>query len=348
MMENLKPSAVIEDMLLVSSPGEVGGLLCVDQTHASILSARPSTGVYLDDERVVVANQNDGGRSILVIEKQRTRRYELSDHPLDLHDVLIEEESLFVVDTHNNQVSEFCLLNMEKVNSWGLPGEPDSAHMNSVVFYQGRLLASIFGRFAKNREYKSGTLGFGQVIDVKTGEVFIDGLSQPHSLTACGELLYLCNSEESELRVYRGDQIKKSIPLEGYTRGIAISRNKIYVGISLSRNALNAGKTISASIVTLNSKTLTAEDEIPVPVPEIYDIRVIGNSQGLVLKAISSDNYEYLLKENVRLSQAYEELIGAYEQTKDAYEQTKDAYEQLKDAYEARLEARIARWFKKA
>jgi len=324
----------VEEMLLVSSPGVVGGLSCVFEDKCLIISLSASTGIFLDSDKLVVAHQFDEGRSIQFVDRGRSRHCLLSENSLDMHDVLIKGNSLFIVDTENNQVVEFDLAGMNTLNRWGLPGEPDSAHMNSITFYQGKLLASIFGRFVKNRGYKLGTEGLGQIIDVKTGEIFIEGLSQPHSLTVEGDLLYLCNSEAKELHIYEGSILKEKVMLPGYTRGIAIGREKIYVGISQSRNAEVAKEKLTGSIVVLNHQTLVEQASVKIPFSEIYDIRLIGLASDLVLKIVSIGDKEQLMQESARLLKAYEETEEAYKQTKEAYKQTKEAYKQTKDNYE--------------
>ncbi|RLL49161.1 DUF4915 domain-containing protein, partial [Mariprofundus sp. EBB-1] len=277
----------VKDLLLVSCPGVLGGLVCLQGDQHTILSVDSSTGIFLDKDNLVVAHQFSGGKSLQAIDRNRQRLCSLSDAPLDLHDVLLKENSLFIVATENNEVIEFDLELMMPLNRWGLAGEPDSAHINSVMFYQGRLIASIFGPFEKKRGYKEGTRGLGQVIDVVTGEVFIDGLSQPHSLTVVGDLLYLCNSEARELRVYEGSCLKKTVDLPGYARGIAVSDDEIYVGISLSRNAKIEGDTSTASIIILDRGTWAIKGFVSVPFSEVYDVMIVDAASDLVLKAVN-------------------------------------------------------------
>jgi len=329
MMDNSNFS--VKDFLLVSCPGAVGGLVCLQGDETTILTVDSSTGIFLDRDNLVVAHQFSGGRSLKVIDRGSSRLCSLSDAPLDLHDVLLKDGSLFVVATENNEVVEFNLESMILLNRWGLAGEPDSAHINSIIFYQGRLMASIFGRFEKNRGYKEGTGGLGQVIDVITGEIFIDGLSQPHSLTVVGDLLYLCNSEAKELRVYEGSCLKKVVDIPGYARGIAVSDDEIYVGISLSRNAKVEDESATASIIVLDRWTWANKGSVSVPFSEVYDVRVINVASDLVLKAVNL-NAEQLIEENNRLLDAYEQTKSAYEQTREAYEHVREAYGQIQGA----------------
>ena len=313
---------VVQDPLLVSCPGGKGGVLYVFGQQHIMLSTIATTGIHLDDKRLVIAYQVNGGSKIKVVDHKSFSEVELSDKPLDLHDVLMYEDSLYAVATENNEVIQFDKM-MNVVSRWGLPGEHDSSHMNSVAVYQGRLIVSFFGPFEKNREYKEGTEKLGQVIDIKTKEIMINGLSQPHSLTVDGEYLYLCSSQERELHRYYGYKLNKKISLPGYTRGLALGDKHIYVGISQSRNIMIEDDCASGSIVILNRETLETVGVIMIPFTEVYDIRLVNDRTNLVLKTVSIN----------------EEAVKIHEQTKQAYEQTKQAYEHTRQAYEQMVES---------
>lgn len=312
--EELNQQFSISEMLLVSSPGLIGGLLCVYENKTSILSIGGSTGLSLTNNQLVVANQFDDGRSIQFIDRTNSKHYTLSKNRMDLHDVLIKDDSLFVVDTENNQVIEFSIERMNIQNTWRLPGKPDSVHINSIAFYQGKLMASIFGRFDKSLGYKLGTETTGQIIDVISGEVFISRLSQPHSLTIVDNLLYMCNSEAKELRIYDGNLLKNNILLPGYTRGIAVGSKNIYVGISQSRNIELGDELSTGSIVVLDRKTLTQLGSINIPFAELYDIQIINDESDLVLKLVSiGDANKKMAKEYSILLAKYQNLEATFE-----------------------------------
>jgi len=272
---------VIEDTLLISCPGADGGLFVVNGETCVRISSRATTGISSTCDRLIFAYQGDDGKSVRVISDGWTKEIKLSESRLDLHDVLFWQDRTYVVATETNSVFSMDA-NFTQVDSWCLPGDSDSSHLNSIIFYDGRLLVSVFGRFKHHREYKNGTVGRGEVIDIQTGETFIGGLSQPHSLTVIGNLLYLCNSEEQRVRVYRGSELLQQIDVSGYARGLAISNENVYVGISLSRNAeslMSSSK--AATIMELDSSTMQLKSKISLPCREIYGIRVVTDVKGL-------------------------------------------------------------------
>ncbi|MBM7063164.1 DUF4915 domain-containing protein [Pseudomonas sp. UL073] len=313
---------MITDTLLVSSPGQDGGLILIDQHSQVRIINRPITGICLNDHTLLYAFQDNGGNTLKHIHNGLTKEITLTNAALDLHDVFCKEENTYLAATETNSV--LCLnKDLKQISQWGLPGENDSAHLNSTTWYQGKLLASIFGRFQKHREYKNGTQGIGEVIDIQTGNSFIRGLSQPHSLTVVEDLLYLCSSEDQELRIYRGQELLKKIQLPGYVRGLAIGTTKIYAGLSLSRNTQTAPQADSASIAVLNRASMAIEGFVNVASREIYDIRITKSSYSL-LSNLNSD----LLHETRKL----EELVALY---RHGYESYLCAYKVLLDEVDA-------------
>lgn len=269
---------MIRDTLLVSCPGATGGLFVVHGRMNARVSSRPITGICVGDGQLVYAYQDNGGQGIKVIIDGLAEERLLADEPLDLHDLLIAGDHLYAAVTESNRVACFDK-NLNNIVSWTLPGEHDSAHLNSVTMYQGELLASVFGRFHRHRQYKEGTQGLGEVINIQSEQTFIGGLSQPHSLTVVDDLLYLCNSEARELRIYRGQELLQEIPVAGYARGLAVGEKYLYVGISRSRNAPAGGQTgDNAAIAVIDRATLRIDELFQLPTQEIYDIRIINRA----------------------------------------------------------------------
>lgn len=314
-----------KDTLLISCPGGDGGLFMLKGATCVRLSPRATTGLFVSDGRLLMAYQGAGGKSLRVIAEDRAEEILLDANPLDLHDVLFVDGKIYVVGTETNSVICFDQ-GFQKLESWGLPGENDASHINSVAVYQGKLLASIFGRFRHHREYKLGTMGRGEVVDIKTGETFIGGLSQPHSLTVVGDLLYLCSSEEGKLMIYRGSQVVGEVALSGYARGLAVSDDSLYVGISLSRNAENYPNYSGSSVVmVLDKDDQKLIRSMPLPCSEIYDIRIVNDVCGI---------FPDLLVDMVEEKKKIEDDLGHYRNGYESYKSACAHYESYKTAYE--------------
>ena len=313
---------VINDTLLISCPGEDGGLFLASTDKSIRLTCRPATGLFIKDEMALLAYQDKGGRSIRIYDGCSVAERHLAAGPMDLHDLLVANNRIYAAVTEENSVVSFDE-SYNMVDRWSLQGEKDSSHLNSIVFYQGSLLASVFGRFERHREYKEGTLGCGEVIDIISGETFIKGLSQPHSLTVVDDKLYVCSSEDRELRIYHGHALFKKISVPGYARGLAVGDKSIYIGLSMSRNSAACEKDVNGAAVAVISKAdMLLKGVIHLACREIYDIRIINQNSWIVPHLVDESLYnKYFL---------LEKKLASYKSGYDAYKSGYDAYGAIK------------------
>jgi hypothetical protein len=316
-------SVYIDDTLLISCPNLDGGLVAVNGRCSTRLSARAVTGLFVGDSVLLCAYQDSGGNVVGHFSNNNFNTVLLSDSFMDLHDVYFSDGIIYMAVTDNNSVFSFdCNLNI--ISKWSLPGENDAVHLNSVVVYDEQLLASIFGRFKRNREYKDGTRGRGEVVNIRTGETYISGLSQPHSLTVVGDFLYLCSSEDKELRIYRKKELIHKINVNGYARGIAVSKNKIYVGISLSRNLIIPVESDKSCVVVIDNKSKKIDGFVPIESKEIYDIRLVNDFSWIFPHVV---DIKYFCDQISRL----EEQLALYKQGYESYKQGYESYKRLFD-----------------
>ncbi len=145
------------------------------------------------------------------------------------------------------------------------------------------MIFSAFGEFEEERGYKSKTNGAGFVRELTGGRTLISGLSQPHSLVPDGDRLVLANSECKEIREYAADgRLVRTAELNGYTRGVCIGQDMLYVGLSCSRNIEDNGAE-SATVVALDRFTWEECGRLMLPAKEIYAIRQVADSDALAL-----------------------------------------------------------------
>lgn len=261
--------------LLVSAVNG-GGVFLIDGGRVEDWSKVDTTGLAcLADGSVLLARQAEGVAEVRRWRNGVVHRVGLAQRSLDLHDLAATDRGVLVVATQLNTVYEFDF-DFRELRHWALPGEQDSYHLNSAGIYEGRVIASRFGRFNAHRAYKGLTKGAGEVINLDDGEVIVRGLSQPHSLLVDGRSLWLCNSEEGEVHCYRdGDRLAR-FRFEGYTRGLAHAGRFLFVGLSRSRNAPEAG-IASACVVVVDRSSGHELRRIELPVDEIYGIHVVDD-----------------------------------------------------------------------
>jgi GT2 family glycosyltransferase len=263
------------DKLLVSSPN-AGGVFMLGDGRVTRLSSVDGTGLVVSPTRILRALQDTQSGRLASYGADGYRRIELPGGGHDVHDLLWVGRRLFVACTEFNGVieldEEFC-----EVARWTFPGEPDSIHLNSLCFHDGRLLASLFGDFSVHRGYKGATRGRGEVRDVVSGETLISGLSQPHSLAVIDGDLVLCNSEAGEILFHRDGVLVRRIEIGGYVRGLATGADCLYVGVSRSRNVQpGAGDAATAEVAMVDKASGKVVQRLPVPAREIYDIRILA------------------------------------------------------------------------
>lgn len=256
--------------LLVTSPNG-GGIFFVHAGVVQKLDALDSTGLSVHGRRVLRGVQP----SLVVLYQGTPTDINPTDIPFgDVHDVLIDGDSFYLVGTQGNEVVRFDASAIEE-ERWTLPGEDDSWHVNCLTKWNGRLVFSAFGEFSLHREYKGAPKEQGFVQDLHTGERLVTGLSQPHSLFPVGEHLLVANSGEMELREYTADgSLLRSATFDGYVRGVCASGGCLFVGLSKSRN-LPQAEAQTASLVALDAESWDEIGRLSLPVSEIYGIQAV-------------------------------------------------------------------------
>jgi glycosyltransferase involved in cell wall biosynthesis len=258
----------IFENLLVSSPNG-GGLFFIHEGEVFKLDNFYTTGLSMKGRKLLRGIQpskvwlyNDEVREIT----QNTVFFD------DIHDVYLYGKFIYLVGTSGNEILKLNDMG-EEIQRWIFPGEKDSLHINSLEKWNGNIVFSAFGEFIEHRGYKGKTESSGFVQDLNTSQRLITGLSQPHSLVPIGHDLLLANSEKKELRKYAptGDLIR-TLTLDGYTRGICVVDNVIYIGLSCSRNIEIHGD-CTAALVALDQITWEELGRIYLPVDEIYAIQ---------------------------------------------------------------------------
>lgn len=293
-------TGLLQDRLLVSCPNADGGLLLLEGGEVERLSMVRTTGICAVPGGFLWARQSGDSNVLRRAVDGGVSSTMLAEDVLDLHDVAWHGGHAYVAATERNAVFELDA-DMRETRRWALRGERDSAHLNSICFHGGRLLASRFGQFDTHRGYKGATAGAGEVFDVETGEVLLAGLSQPHSLASQDGALWLCDSEARRIVAWQGPhQPLRVQQLDGYARGLAFGRDRIYVGLSRSRNAQDTALA-RARIVVLDRLTLDLLGSVELPADEVYDIVIVdGGVDALRRSALAEANAELVAMEQQR------------------------------------------------
>jgi hypothetical protein len=262
------------DNILISSSNR-GGLFLYREEQVYEIDRYATTGLSVRNKEMLRAFHP---RQLVLYGDGLGRALGLGDSAEydDVHDVLLMDGFVYLVDTAGNSIIKLDESGKE-IDKWSFEGESDSWHINCLISWNGRLLFSAFGQFSQHREYKGKTSKAGFVQDLHSKERLLTGLSQPHSLTRYGDNLLLANSECKEvIEVDSRFDIVRRVGFDGYTRGICVGENHIYVGLSRSRNIDNA-KSSDAELVVLSKDCWRELGRIPLPVEEVYCLLRVEN-----------------------------------------------------------------------
>ena len=315
--------------LFVSSPND-GGLFFIYDNRVVKLDSIDTTGLSVS-RQVILRGTQPGAAYFL---DNCGMNFEIISRNInDIHDVLIHDNYYYVVGTSKNTIIKFNSKG-EEIQSFTHFGGEDAKHINCLAVWNGRVVFSAFGDFTRSREYKGNTSRAGFVQDLLTGKRLIKGLSQPHSLSIFNNNLVLANSEEKEIREYspHGEllRIKK---LNGYTRGISIVGNRMYVGLSCSRN-MSSSEIEQATLVALDADSWNSIDSIVLPVKEIYSVIGIGNDKAAVNSLMSiASHSNFLMQQAVyERDNRIAELINQYFSGREEPEQIGTTQKTLNNA----------------
>jgi hypothetical protein len=163
----------------------------------------------------------------------------------------------------------------------------DIHHLNSVVGWRDDLLVSGFGKKAGPR-WNSAQDGF--IFNICTGVRVASGIYHPHSMATLGETVVYCESSNMAVRAVRTNRIQY---LPGYTRGLCVADDKLFVATSKGRKVSKSTGLINnpeetgvpagrCTISRLSRDTFHIEETIDLSSygNEIYDLLPIDHTSG--------------------------------------------------------------------
>jgi len=267
-----------ESILLVSGLGDDtgGGLFTFDGQAVSRIDRLSSTGLAVTADRFVrllwSPDEASALGEMLVYDQRGVLRYLRVDGLREPHGVLWDGEHFVAVSTGTNEllwISPDGGINRR----WRAPGEDDSWHLNSVLLHNAELVVSAFGRQTGRRAWSADLRQpAGVLINVRTGQEMLNGLICPHNPIIVEHNWLMCWSSTHELvEIDAGTgQVRRSLGLDGWTRGLAVSDDLIFVGESANRADPAAAETASIAIVSRSLWTVL--DRVRLPCREVYDL----------------------------------------------------------------------------
>lgn len=273
----------IDDTLLISIPNSGGkdGLVLIEKGRAFCFSLPGCSGLWLEGSKLFVSVMSASCLKLLIYEPGKPVHTIISTKLGDIHDVRMIDDELYVVSTGTNEVAIVDTTGRVR-KTWSLQGYGDSCHINCLDVWDGRLVATAFGKFTTYRGYKGRTQGSGILYDVKTNEILFDGFSAPHTPRRDESgAVYVCDSRSEGISYHNKEQ-KKIISFPGsFPRGMEITKDRIYVGLSSLRHRTDTkdGEECipTAQLAVVDRKSFATLKRISLPQAEIYDVLAVNN-----------------------------------------------------------------------
>jgi len=297
---------------LVLSTYQAGKVIFLSAVDDNKLVQLPRTfnkamGVAIDGDKLAIATKNEvlltvNSRELAKSYPPKPNTYDALFVPrakyytgqVDIHDLHWGENGvLFAVNT-----SFSCICEINSDYSFQPIWHPtfitemvseDRCHLNGLALENGKpKYVSALGTGNSMREWKSGLLEGGVVIDVTKDKILTDKLSMPHSPMIIDDELYLLESAKGTLsKIDRSTgQVERIKDLGCFVRGMAKIGNFLFIGTSKLRQNASvfkdlpiASQSTKAGIKILHLPTLalTAEISYDSSVDEIYDVQILEN-----------------------------------------------------------------------
>jgi acetolactate synthase-1/2/3 large subunit len=282
-MRQLRCLFAHNDLLLLASCPHVasnaGGLLAFNGVDVERIDSLSTTGLCLAEDRLcrlLWADDHTNGRiEFLSYDAGGVDRYFRIDDLSEPHDIAWNGREFVVVSTGNNSVLRVSSTGTV-TGQWKAPGTGDAWHLNSLLLTGASVLVAAFGKFGHHREWtRHDTTGTGMVFDLGTGQSILTGLSCPHNPRFFDGAWSVCNSKTGELLQIDPvtTMVRRRVQLHGWTRGVAVSEDYVFVGVSARRHDGAHGD--QGSIAVVCRKTWTVLEQFPIPCREIYDLVLV-------------------------------------------------------------------------
>lgn len=272
---------------LVTCPGAyddsgsgTGGLVCVHRGEAFVADRLDSTGLCRTGGRIYRWVRPLQG--IAGYDEHGLQYFLRLPGTKDVHGLRTTDDGFVCVSTGTNEIVWFDPLG-NRLKSWRAGGKGDAWHLNGIEEVEGELYASAFGEFRGHREWEGQVHRNGFVFQVRTGHRVAARLSGPHDPCRAGGCWFVCDSFARGLAVFSPDGNLRTVPLAGFTRGLAFTAEHILVGESAQRHDERAAD--HSFVAVLNRQTLEVAGRIRIPFPEIYGIVIVSEEWAAALAA---------------------------------------------------------------
>jgi len=228
-----------------------------------------------------------------------------------IHEIAFAENELWIVNTRFS-----CLCTIDRDHSFVPKWRPnfvtalapeDRCHLNGMALVDGKpRYVTCLGKTDTPGGWRDNKAQGGMIIDVKTHDIYADGLSMPHSPRWYKDKLWVMESGDGNIGWIdpKSRKVEKVAQFPGFTRGLDFYQNLAFIGLSQVRESavfsgipltdrlvdracgiwvmdINSGKTVAFLRFDSGVQEIFAVQVLPgIRYPEIIidDDRILSNS----------------------------------------------------------------------
>jgi hypothetical protein len=255
--------------------GTGGGLVSYDGSRTERIDRVSSMGLALAGNRLARLlrdlDQPGAAAELLVYDERGVQRYYRLDAVSEGHDLAWDGSSFIVVSTATNTIV-WVSPSGEITRTWKAPGEGDAWHLNDLLLKDGDVYVAGFRKDPQHRAWASHLEEpSGFVMSVTTGQDALQGITCPHSPRFFDGAWAVCNSAGGELLQFdqSGREVARRLKLEGWTRGLAVGDELLFVGESGIREPFAGG---ASTVAIVDRASWSLMDRVSLPCDQIYDL----------------------------------------------------------------------------
>jgi Domain of unknown function (DUF4915) len=259
-----------------------GGLYAFDGHELETLDSLSTMGLGLAGTRLLRVlrprDDPDTVGQLVIYDDRGVEHYMRIDALNDAHDIAWDGSSYIAVSTSTNSIL-WISPSGDVIKTWKAAGDGDAWHLNNLCFKDGDLHVCAFGRFDTHRGWlERQEEPVGLVINLATGADVITGLVCPHNPRFFDGAWTVCNSYDFDLLQIdpASGQTVRRLRLDGWTRGLAVDDEYLFVGESADRNHVTPNS--AASIAIVNRRTWQLIERVVLPVSQVYDLLLVSPS----------------------------------------------------------------------
>lgn len=249
-LENDQDFEYLNTRLLISCPAsgsDQGGLFLLDFKNNALekLYTGSCSGMTLVKDRLFIASDDNQ----IITMDQRFQVIQKTKHlKLDFHDIVnFNDNAVLVVETAINAIGCYETDTFTRIGEIRFNSEDKDVHHINDIWLDGcTLYVSMFSPYGKwylDPIHKNGGIVAIDLTDFHPGQhldidpanhVVVKSLYMPHSIMVHQNKLSYCDSMSFSVKI--GNEAPIQLP--GFTRGLAISDDTIFIGQSRMRHVL--------------------------------------------------------------------------------------------------------------